>query len=202
MGAGGGVMQSEKPLAIQAQMADTPAGKCALAGGATDDESACRIRFRVQDAMPLRIGGSRRRPYCHDGGETRGGTGTGFVVSPRGHVLTNHHVAGNCGSLEVDQLPATLVASDRDFDLALLAVEGAANWKSAVFADKPARLNSDVTVVGYPLTGLPGGLNVTRGTVSSLKGFEPVESVDHQEMRPEELAEHVQGYTRLITCTP
>ncbi|MFV0332533.1 MAG: S1C family serine protease [Tropicimonas sp.] len=212
-------------------------------------------------------------PQPHDGGETRGGTGTGFVVSPRGHVLTNHHVAGNCGSLEVDQLPATLVASDRDFDLALLAVEGAANWKSAVFADKPARLNSDVTVVGYPLTGLLGGLNVTRGTVSSLKGLgghtsqmqisapvqpgnsggpvvdasgnvvgvvvakldaqmvadlvgdipqninfairgeiaklflfqngvEPVEAVDHQEMRPEELAEHVQGYTRLITCTP
>jgi S1-C subfamily serine protease len=35
----------------------------------------------------------------------------------------------------------------------------------------PARLNSDVTAVGFPYYGLLGGLNVTRGSVSAVKGF-------------------------------
>ncbi len=41
----------------------------------------------------------------------------------------------------------------------------------AVFSERPARLNSDVTVVGYPYADLLSGLNVTRGAVSSLKGM-------------------------------
>lgn len=41
----------------------------------------------------------------------------------------------------------------------------------AVFALEPARLNSDVTVAGFPLPDLLGGLNVTRGAVTSLKGL-------------------------------
>lgn len=42
----------------------------------------------------------------------------------------------------------------------------------ANFATEPTRLNSDVTVVAYPLSSLLGGVNVSRGAVSSLKGFQ------------------------------
>ena len=41
----------------------------------------------------------------------------------------------------------------------------------AVFSATSAMLNSDVTVVGFPYAGLLGGINVTRGAVSSLKGI-------------------------------
>ena len=57
------------------------------------------------------------------------------------------------------------------FDLALLQTSVLQEKTVAVFAQSPARLNSDITVVGYPLSGLLGGLNVTRGSVSSLKGL-------------------------------
>ena len=42
---------------------------------------------------------------------------------------------------------------------------------TAQFAEKPARLNSDVTVAGFSLPDILGGLNVTRGSVTSLKGL-------------------------------
>jgi serine protease Do len=99
------------------------------------------------------------------------GSGTGFVVTEAGHMLTNQHVVSGCGSLTVDGNPATLLAEDAVFDLALLQVEALAGDTPASFAGSPARLNSDVTVVGYPLSGLLGGLNVTRGAVTSTKGI-------------------------------
>jgi serine protease Do len=99
------------------------------------------------------------------------GSGTGFLVTSSGHMLTNQHVVAGCGSLTVDGRPATVLAEDAVFDLALLQVDTMSGDVPAVFADSPARLNSDVTVVGYPLTDLLGGLNVTRGAVTSTKGI-------------------------------
>lgn len=101
----------------------------------------------------------------------RGGSGTGFVVSATGDVLTNAHVVEGCTRITIDSIPMTLVASDTTFDLALLRSTGLAGQPFASFSANPAMLNSDVTVVGYPLAGLLGGLNVTRGSVTSLKGM-------------------------------
>jgi S1-C subfamily serine protease len=103
----------------------------------------------------------------------RSGTafGTGFLVSAEGHVVTNRHVVDGCSTLAIDGRPARLLAADATFDLALLQVEPLARDRPAAFAADPARLNSDVTVAGYPLPDLLGGLNVTRGSVTSLKGL-------------------------------
>ena len=86
-------------------------------------------------------------------------------------MLTNQHVISGCSRLTVDGHVAKVLAEDEVFDLALLQVDGVSAAVPAVFADSPARLNSDVTVVGYPLSGLLGGLNVTRGAVTSTKGI-------------------------------
>ncbi|MES2916219.1 MAG: serine protease [Pseudomonadota bacterium] len=99
------------------------------------------------------------------------GSGTGFIVTETGTMLTNQHVIAGCVSLTVDGHSAKVMAEDAVFDLALLQVDGLSGAAPAVFADSPARLNSDVTVVGYPLSGLLGGLNVTRGAVTSTKGI-------------------------------
>jgi serine protease Do len=99
------------------------------------------------------------------------GSGTGFIVTSAGHLLTNQHVISGCGRLSVDGQLATVLAGDEVFDLALLQVDALSGAEPAVFAGSPARLNSDVTVVGYPLSGLLGGLNVTRGAVTSTKGI-------------------------------
>ncbi len=99
------------------------------------------------------------------------GSGTGFIVTETGYLLTNQHVISGCGSLTVDGYLATVLAEDPVFDLALLQVDALSGDAVATFAGSPARLNSDVTVVGYPLSGLLGGLNVTRGAVTSTKGI-------------------------------
>lgn len=122
-------------------------------------DGSAAVREPVPDAPPVGA----------DGAEA--GFGTGFVVSGAGHVLTNRHVIEGCGSLTVGQSPAKVLATDETFDLALLLSLGEAGVAPARFAAEPARLNSDVTVAGYPLPDLLGGLNVTRGAVSSLKGI-------------------------------
>ena len=99
------------------------------------------------------------------------GFGTGFLVSPDGHYLTNNHVIEACNSVTVNGVTATVVAQDASFDLALILTSVTPKEEPAKFAEKPARLNSDVTVIGFPLPEILGGLNVTRGAVTSLKGI-------------------------------
>lgn len=100
-----------------------------------------------------------------------GGTGTGFAVTPDGMILTNQHVVSDCRRITVDGSPATLVGADEAFDLALVQVENVSGLPSVLFSEHPAPLNADVTIAGYPLAGLLGGLNVTRGSVTSVKGL-------------------------------
>lgn len=97
--------------------------------------------------------------------------GSGFFVSYDGHVLTNAHVVDGCRRIRVDGKNAILLDASEDFDLAILKTNRTVGRKPAEFSMRPALLNSDVTAVGYPYAGLLGGLNVTRGAVSSLKGL-------------------------------
>lgn len=98
-------------------------------------------------------------------------SGTGFYVSSSGIILTNAHVVEGCTLIDVGGHEAKILEVSNDFDLALLSSQIDENTPYATFSPSPAELNSDVTVVGYPLTGILGGLNVTRGAVSSLKGI-------------------------------
>lgn len=98
-------------------------------------------------------------------------SGTGIVVRSDGLVLTNAHVVDGCTDLRIDGRPATLRNVSDTYDLALLSVDAAKALPYAAFAPEAAGLNSDVTVLGYPLSGLLGGLNVTRGAVSAVTGL-------------------------------
>lgn len=101
-------------------------------------------------------------------------SGSGFYINDAGSVMTNEHVVAGCSRLAVDGTPARLGATDEQFDLAVVTVEAGLPASAAplAFAVKPVRLNSDVTVAGYPLNGLLDALNVTRGSVSALKGMD------------------------------
>ena len=110
------------------------------------------------------------RPEPNEG--LRPASGSGFFINSEGAILTNAHVVEGCGSLTADGQPAELLVESGMFDLAVIRqTSGHSSGMWLPFAESPAGLNADITVAGYPLHGLLGGLNVTRGSISSLKGI-------------------------------
>ncbi|RPK80924.1 putative periplasmic serine endoprotease DegP-like precursor [Streptomyces sp. ADI97-07] len=109
----------------------------------------------------------------HVSGSAESGTGTGFVLDNKGHILTNNHVvapAGSAGDITVtfsggETAPAEIVGKDSGYDLAVVKVTGVTNLK-------PLQLgNSDNVQVGDPVVaiGAPFDLSntVTAGIISA-----------------------------------
>ncbi len=104
-------------------------------------------------------------------------TGTGFVVSANGHVVTNQHVVDGCvgdiqGGLTGDApVKLRLVSSDETNDLALLQ-SSVAFKEVATIKDKAIHSGDSVVAIGYPFHGLlTSDFTVTTGIVSSLSGL-------------------------------
>ncbi|MDH6487512.1 trypsin-like peptidase domain-containing protein [Streptomyces sp. SAI-127] len=104
----------------------------------------------------------------HVSGAGESGTGTGFVLDDRGHILTNNHVvepAGTDGEISVtfhsgDTAKATVVGRDSGYDLAVVEV-------SDVSGLKPMTLgNSDNVQVGDPVVAIGAPFDL-EGTVTS-----------------------------------
>ena len=111
-------------------------------------------------------------------GKTGNASGTGFVISANGHIVTNHHVIDGCVSDIKGNLtggaPAVLrvVSKDPANDMALL--QGPADiFKSfAKIRDRSIRSGDAVTAIGFPFHGLlTSDFTVTTGIVSSLSGI-------------------------------
>lgn len=100
-------------------------------------------------------------------------SGSGFVVSTNGHVMTNAHVVLLCDEIRVgDNKTAKLIAVGGGDDLALLQVPDLGAQRVADFATAEVLLGEDVAVFGYPLRPiLAAQLNMTTGIVSSLRGL-------------------------------
>ncbi|MGB9770603.1 MAG: S1C family serine protease [Candidatus Kapaibacteriota bacterium] len=72
--------------------------------------------------------GRRPREYFYERYQVQG-LGSGFIISPDGYILTNHHVAGNASKIivtttEGKKYDAKLIAADELTDVALLKIEG------------------------------------------------------------------------------
>ncbi|HUN53470.1 MAG TPA: tetratricopeptide repeat-containing serine protease family protein [Candidatus Sulfotelmatobacter sp.] len=104
------------------------------------------------------------------------GIGTGFAVSPAGHLLTNNHVVQSCSSVRVHRqgdaaVPADVVAHDQQNDLALLKVAIALHDVVAFRDGRGLRQGDDVLAYGFPLAGtLAREGNLSIGSVSALAG--------------------------------
>lgn len=105
------------------------------------------------------------------GGSTPSGNGSGFVVDPRGLILTNYHVVANARAVSVrfssgEVREAQVLGTDRGNDLALLQVDLPAGVPAARLGD------SEQVQVGEPVIaiGSPFGLDqsVTQGIVSAV----------------------------------
>ena len=80
-------------------------------------------------------------------------SGTGFAVSSRGHVITNHHVIEGCQNVKIHHngksIPATVVTFDPGNDLALLKGDFRPSTVFPLSTNSPELLQ-DIYVAGYP----------------------------------------------------
>ncbi|HLQ43179.1 MAG TPA: trypsin-like peptidase domain-containing protein, partial [Planctomycetaceae bacterium] len=101
------------------------------------------------------------------------GSGTAFVVSADGFLLTCAHVVESAKSIEVQlggqKYPATVVSMDRVHDVALIRIN-AQNLTPVPLSDSnTVQLGQGVRALGYPLSDVLGNnLKVTVGSVSGL----------------------------------
>jgi S1-C subfamily serine protease len=82
--------------------------------------------------------------------------GTGIVVSPQGHVITDRQLVDGCAVVTLaGRGNADVVAEDKTYDLALLRVYGARELSPITFAGEPA--GAQVTLVGVADPQAQGG---------------------------------------------
>ncbi|MET9254237.1 trypsin-like peptidase domain-containing protein [Streptomyces sp. NPDC003717] len=104
----------------------------------------------------------------HVSGSDAAGTGTGFVLDAKGHILTNNHVvraAGEGGRITVtfnsgDTATATVVGRDSGYDLAVVKVTGVRGLTPLPLG------NSDNVRVGDPVVAIGAPFDLA-GTVTS-----------------------------------
>lgn len=115
-----------------------------------------------------------------EGADQAGGTGTGAIVTPEGHVLTAAHVIAGADQIGVgvfsncapgakpDLYKASLLRVDQVADLALLKLDKAPQNLSVMpFGDlKSVRTGSQVVIIGHPKNLL---MSMSTGVVSAIR---------------------------------
>jgi S1-C subfamily serine protease/thioredoxin-related protein len=102
------------------------------------------------------------------------GSGTGFVISTDGYILTNYHVVEGEGRIEVkpfgypESLPAKVIAKSEEPDLALVKVEVPDELKLVPLSIVAYEdlFGENIAAFGYPLDG---DLKMTQGIISSIE---------------------------------
>jgi serine protease Do len=101
--------------------------------------------------------------------------GSGFVISEDGYIVTNNHVIADADEIEIEffpgngqpkeLLPAKVIGTDPNTDIALLKVEAPAPLKFVTFGDSDtARVGDWVVAMGNPLGQ---GFSLSAGIVSA-----------------------------------
>lgn len=166
------IRAAQAAAAIQASdAARVAAERAAEQARAAAEEAEARAR-RAEAAAAIQIAPSNESNLDGASTETITSSGTGFRIARDGTLITNNHVIEGCKKITADGGSFRVLEKSTTFDLAVLRPESEAEYSAWLnFSSIPPRLNSDVIVAGYPLYGLLGGVNVTRGTITSLRGL-------------------------------
>ncbi|MEI2719345.1 MAG: trypsin-like peptidase domain-containing protein [Gemmatimonadales bacterium] len=98
-------------------------------------------------------------------------SGSGFIVSSDGYIITNHHVIEGASSVKVGLLDgrtfdATVVGSDKDTDVGVLKIDATGLVPAALGSSDAVRVGEWVLAIGNPL-GADLTFSVTQGIVSA-----------------------------------
>ena len=125
---------------------------------------------------------NKQKP-ANNSGKIGPSSGTGFLVSNNGYILTNSHVIEGAKKITVKttnkenvaEYTAKLIAEDKNNDLAILKIEKIDLKLDSLpysFKNKSCETGEDVFVLGYPLISAMGEeLKLTKGVVSSKSGY-------------------------------
>ena len=96
-------------------------------------------------------------------------SGSGFVVTEDGYIVTNHHVIENASSVTVTmydgtEYPATVVGSDSDYDVAVLKVNATGLQPVTLGNSSDVNVGDTVLAIGNPLGELT--FSMSQGIVS------------------------------------
>lgn len=153
-------------IASQAENNNTPASSMSYAKAVQTIAPAVvgiyvQSQTQIQNANP---GISPAAPHV-----TRNFVGSGVIVSPDGHIVTNHHVTAGASRIYVtlwnnELFEAQMVGSDKETDLAVIKID-ATDLTPANFADSEFSNTGDVVLA----IGNPYGLNqsVSLGIISA-----------------------------------
>jgi|GEM_PF-1522892 S1-C subfamily serine protease/HEAT repeat protein len=108
-----------------------------------------------------------------EGDDTEIGTGTGFVVSADGYLMTCAHVVQGASKIEVQigdqKYEASVIAVEPDDDLALLRIDAQGLSPLGLANSDEVKLGEEIRAVGFPLSSVLGdGVKVTKGTVAGI----------------------------------
>ena len=96
-------------------------------------------------------------------------SGSGFVITQDGYIVTNHHVISGASSVTVTmydgtEYPATVVGSDSDYDVAVLKVNATGLQPVTLGSSKDVNVGDTVLAIGNPLGELT--FSMSSGIVS------------------------------------
>jgi TPR repeat protein len=133
-------------------------------------ELAAKIRYNIDHRS------ESKKPSISNTEKKINSSGTGFIITRDGYILTCHHVIASAKEIKIiaggNTYSAKLVRDDPNNDLALLKING--NFSAIGFSSKrSAKMGQEVFTIGYPNPGLQGvSAKFTEGTISSLTGFQ------------------------------
>ncbi len=98
-------------------------------------------------------------------------SGSGFILSEDGYVITNCHVVDGANSIQVtlysgETYDAELVGSDSDYDVAVLKIEAEGLPTVSVGDSSKLKVGEEVVAIGNPLGELT--FTMTNGIISAL----------------------------------
>lgn len=118
------------------------------------------------------------------GDTTLEASGSGFIISEDGYIVTNYHVVSGASGLSVvvpgfsDPFPAVLVGTDNRMDIAVLKIESEDKLPQMVLGDSDLLQVGELAVaIGNPFGELAG--TVTVGVISAVNREMDIEGVKY-----------------------
>ncbi|EGT3616713.1 trypsin-like serine protease [Clostridium perfringens] len=119
-------------------------------------------------------------------GNGKQGLGTGFIVNKDGTIVTNYHVIENASNIKItfsngNEANATVIAASKQYDLAILKVEGNMEMPGiAKLADNDnINAGQDILAIGNPL-GKEFSGTVTKGIISSTSRTVNIDGIEKE----------------------